>query len=141
MVIGGTTYCAIASLYLAPDTPVSPRAARLTGANRARTIRWLVQNQTESGGFSGRTNKLADACYCFWCGAALAVSRSPEYLPCPIYNSCQILGEGDLVNERALADFLANCQFKFGGIAKAPGERPGEWFSMIHSRSRCAYVQ
>ena len=95
---------------------------------RARTIRWLVQNQSDSGGFSGRTNKLADACYCFWCGAALTVSSkfvSPSafYLLTAVV---QILGQGDLVNERAMADFLANCQFKFGGLAKAPGERPGQ---------------
>ncbi|TBU21837.1 terpenoid cyclases/Protein prenyltransferase [Dichomitus squalens] len=112
--LGGTTYCAVASLYLAPDTSTSSRATRLAGVNRARTIRWLVQNQTESGGFSGRTNKLADACYCFWCGAALA-----------------ILGEGDLVNERTLTEFLANCQFKFGGIAKAPGERPDPYHTYL----------
>ncbi|KAM5540861.1 hypothetical protein V8D89_005505 [Ganoderma adspersum] len=112
--LGGTTYCAIASLHLAPDTPESPRASRLVGAERARTIRWLVQNQSDSGGFSGRTNKLADACYCFWCGAALT-----------------ILGQGDLVNERAMVDFLANCQFKFGGLAKAPGERPDPYHTYL----------
>ncbi|PIL35158.1 hypothetical protein GSI_02947 [Ganoderma sinense ZZ0214-1] len=112
--LGGTTYCAIASLHLAPETPKSPRVSRLAGAERARTVRWLVQNQCESGGFSGRTNKLADACYCFWCGAALT-----------------ILGHGDLVNERAMADFLANCQFKFGGLAKAPGERPDPYHTYL----------
>ena len=37
----------------------------------------------------------------------------------------QILGAGDLVDRRAMVDFLADCQFKFGGLAKAPGERPG----------------
>ncbi|KAI0754575.1 terpenoid cyclases/Protein prenyltransferase [Daedaleopsis nitida] len=106
--LGGTSYCAIAALHMAPDTPASPRDARLTGVQRARTVRWLVQNQTDSGGFSGRTGKIADACYCFWCGAAL-----------------DILGEGHLVDERALADFLSQCQFKYGGLAKAPGEKPG----------------
>lgn len=73
---GGTSYCAIAALYLAPDTPASLRASRLTGAQRLRTVRWLVQNQTEIGGFSGRTGKPADACYCFWCGAGLSVRAS-----------------------------------------------------------------
>ncbi|KAH9932713.1 terpenoid cyclases/Protein prenyltransferase [Epithele typhae] len=112
--LGGTSYCAIASLYLAPNTPASPRASRLAGAARARTIRWLVQNQTPSGGFSGRTGKPADACYCFWCGAAL-----------------NILGAGDLVDRAAMAAFLAECQFKFGGIAKAPGERPDPYHTYL----------
>ncbi|KAI8986274.1 terpenoid cyclases/Protein prenyltransferase [Trametes punicea] len=103
--LGGTTYCALAALHLAPETEKSTLARKLTSQERARTIRWLLQKQTPSGGFSGRTNKLADACYCFWCGAAL-----------------NILGAGELVNERAMADFLARCQFKFGGLAKAPGE-------------------
>ena len=40
---------------------------------RAQTIRWLLANQTSSGGFSGRLNKDPDACYCFWCGGALKV--------------------------------------------------------------------
>jgi prenyltransferase beta subunit len=40
---------------------------------RQSTIKWLLDNQDESGGFSGRTGKDADACYCFWCGAALKV--------------------------------------------------------------------
>jgi prenyltransferase beta subunit len=35
------------------------------------------------GGFAGRTNKLADACYGFWCGAALAV-RCLFYVPVEI---------------------------------------------------------
>ncbi|KAL1946071.1 hypothetical protein VTO73DRAFT_15198 [Trametes versicolor] len=112
--LGGTTYCALAALHLAPETESSPLASRLLPQERARTIRWLVQNQTPSGGFCGRTNKLADACYCFWCGASL-----------------KILGAGDLVNERALADFLASCQFKFGGISKAPGERSDPYHTYL----------
>ena len=37
----------------------------------------------------------------------------------------QILGEKGVINSTALANFVARCQFKFGGIAKAPGEYPG----------------
>ncbi|KAI0655560.1 terpenoid cyclases/Protein prenyltransferase [Cubamyces menziesii] len=112
--LGGTTYCAVAALHLAPDTQRFPRGSWLTPEERERTIRWLVQNQTHSGGFSGRTNKLADACYCFWCGATLS-----------------ILGAGDLVDERALVAFLTDCQFKFGGISKAPGERPDPYHTYL----------
>ena len=65
--LGGTTYTAIAALHLLPDgAPLTPR-------ERAQTIRWLLANQTSSGGFSGRLNKDPDACYCFWCGGALKV--------------------------------------------------------------------
>ncbi|KAL7279666.1 hypothetical protein ACG7TL_006073 [Trametes sanguinea] len=112
--LGGTTYCALAALHLVPDTEKYSSQERLTPQERARTVRWLLQNQTSSGGFCGRTNKLADACYCFWCGAALS-----------------ILGAGDLVDESALSDFLTRCQFKFGGIAKAPGERPDPYHTYL----------
>ncbi|KAI9069323.1 terpenoid cyclases/Protein prenyltransferase [Trametes sanguinea] len=112
--LGGTTYCALAALHLVPDTEKYSSERRLTPNERARTIRWLLQNQTPSGGFCGRTNKLADACYCFWCGAALS-----------------ILGAGELVDESALSDFLTRCQFKFGGIAKAPGERPDPYHTYL----------
>ena len=67
-----------------------------------------MQKQSADGGFCGRTGKAADACYGFWCGAAL-----------------RVLGADALVDARALARFVARCQFRFGGIAKAPGEHPG----------------
>lgn len=69
---GGTTYLAIAALHLIPDK-LRTAADVLTPVERAQTVRWLVQNQEPSGGFRGRTAKEADACYCFWCGAALEV--------------------------------------------------------------------
>jgi prenyltransferase beta subunit len=69
---GGTTYLAVAALHLIPDK-LRAGADVLTPAERAQTVRWLVQNQELSGGFRGRTEKEADACYCFWCGAALEV--------------------------------------------------------------------
>ncbi|KAI0759362.1 terpenoid cyclases/Protein prenyltransferase [Trametes elegans] len=112
--LGGTTYCALAALQLVSGMQARSSSTVLTPQERKRTIRWLLQNQTSSGGFSGRTNKLADACYCFWCGAALS-----------------ILDAGDLVDERAMADFLARCQFKFGGLAKAPGENPDPYHTYL----------
>jgi len=94
---GGPTYLAVAILRLASDS--------LSESERRQTLRWLLQNQDESGGFRGRTNKEADACYCFWCGGAI-----------------QILGATELVDKAALVSFLGGCQFKYGGIAKASGE-------------------
>jgi len=111
--LGGTTYCALASLYLAPRT-ASSMSAPLTLSERAKTIKWLVQNQTDAGGFCGRTNKLADACYCFWCSASL-----------------HILGAGDFIDRTALSTFLSKCQFKFGGIAKEPQGRPDPYHTYM----------
>ncbi|KAI0927734.1 hypothetical protein AcW1_007107 [Taiwanofungus camphoratus] len=112
--LGGTTYCALASLHLVPSDPSSPCSSRITPAERRRTVRWLIQNQTSFGGFRGRTAKDADACYCFWCGASL-----------------NILGASELVDSIALAGFLGRCQFKFGGIAKAPAERSDPYHTYL----------
>jgi Prenyltransferase and squalene oxidase repeat len=73
---GGPTYLAIATLRLAPRQPSSEASWNLTPSEHRQTLRWLIQNQDRSGGFRGRTNKEADACYCFWCGAAIEVSNS-----------------------------------------------------------------
>ncbi|KZT12168.1 terpenoid cyclases/Protein prenyltransferase [Laetiporus sulphureus 93-53] len=121
--LGGTTYCALAALQMAPSTPASPRECRVMPAEKARTVRWLVQNQTSSGGFRGRTGKAADACYCFWCGASL-----------------NILGAGDLVDSVALASFLAQCQFKYGGISKAPGERSDPYHTYLSLAAIALYT-
>ncbi|KAF9265221.1 terpenoid cyclases/Protein prenyltransferase [Marasmius fiardii PR-910] len=106
---GGPTYVAIASIYLAPSG-----FERLTQQEREKSVRWLLNNQADSGGFRGRTNKEADACYCFWCGATL-----------------KILGAGDFVDSFALAKFISECQFKYGGIAKAPGEHPDPYHTYL----------
>lgn len=45
--------------------------------------------------------------------------------------SGQILGATELVDDTALASFLGDCQFRFGGIAKAPGEHPGGLFGRL----------
>lgn len=37
----------------------------------------------------------------------------------------QILGAHEKVNAYAFTQFIAACQFPFGGIAKAPGQPPG----------------
>ena len=73
---GGPTYLAMAVFCLASNSP------NLSGSERRQTLRWLLQNQGESGGFRGRTNKEADACYCFWCGGAIQVSYPSHFPEC-----------------------------------------------------------
>lgn len=74
-IAGGTTYCALACLALAAPVSSSPGESWISPEQRSKTIRWLLDNQVTNEGFSGRTNKLADACYCFWCSASLQVCR------------------------------------------------------------------
>jgi geranylgeranyl transferase type-1 subunit beta len=75
--LGGTTYIAVAAMELAPVSPTP-----LTSLEKGKTIEWALHNQLESGGFCGRTNKLADACYCFWIGGSLKVSFQVLLLLC-----------------------------------------------------------
>ncbi|KAF9453163.1 terpenoid cyclases/Protein prenyltransferase [Macrolepiota fuliginosa MF-IS2] len=117
--LGGTTYTALASLYLAPPSPGSDP---LTTAEKNQTVRWLVNNQASSGGFAGRTGKSADSCYCFWCGAAL-----------------KILDMSHLIETKALASFLSECQFKFGGIAKCQDEHPDPYHTYLSIAALCMY--
>jgi Prenyltransferase and squalene oxidase repeat len=80
--LGGPTYCALASMHLVPAEHPYASQARLQPTEWRATVRWLLHTQSQQtqhteaklgGGFAGRTNKLADACYGFWCSAALAV--------------------------------------------------------------------
>ncbi|KAI0035231.1 terpenoid cyclases/protein prenyltransferase alpha-alpha toroid [Vararia minispora EC-137] len=113
--LGGTTYCAIAALYLLPQDTAP--AGRLTRAEHRQTVRWLVHTQDgATGGFAGRTNKVPDACYCFWQGAALA-----------------IMGEKERIDAVALTRFFARCQHRFGGIAKAQDEAADPYHTYLAS--------
>ncbi|KAJ7876785.1 terpenoid cyclases/protein prenyltransferase alpha-alpha toroid [Mycena leptocephala] len=108
---GGPTYIALASLHLAPR---ANDASPLTPEQRNKSIHWLIHNQDKSGGFRGRTEKPADACYSFWCGAAL-----------------KVLGAADLIDAESHANFIARCQFKYGGIAKVPDEDPDPYHTYL----------
>lgn len=105
---GGPTYCALAATSLCP----SVEGTGLDPKSRRQTIRWLAMHQTT--GFCGRTGKTPDSCYSFWCGAAL-----------------KILGAEDSINREANAMFIDQCQFKFGGLAKVPHERPDPLHSYL----------
>ncbi|QRW06398.1 terpenoid cyclase [Ceratobasidium sp. AG-Ba] len=105
---GGPTYCALAALSLCPSVD----GVGLDAKSRRQTVRWLAMHQTT--GFCGRTGKTPDSCYSFWCGAAL-----------------RILGAEECVDADANATFIEQCQFKFGGLAKVPGNRPDPLHSYL----------
>ncbi|TDL19749.1 terpenoid cyclases/Protein prenyltransferase [Rickenella mellea] len=117
---GGPTYCALASLHLLPAEYSS--SATLSVKERRSTVRWLAQNQAKDGGFRGRTEKVADACYSFWCGASL-----------------RILGAANEVDEASNADFLNRCQFRTGGIAKTPNEVPDPYHTYLSLAALAMY--
>lgn len=75
---GGYTFCAIASwvLLLPFMKEEKVQVEKKPQINMKTLLRWLVQLQgteVELGGFKGRTNKLVDGCYSWWCGGAFAL--------------------------------------------------------------------
>ncbi|KAF8501954.1 terpenoid cyclases/protein prenyltransferase alpha-alpha toroid [Hysterangium stoloniferum] len=120
---GGPTYCALSSLRLLPkgyQNDIMLPHRLLPDAQIKQTVRWLIQRQ--KGGFQGRTEKTPDACYCFWCGASLKILESDIY----VNNDCN-------------AEFLLSCQFKYGGIAKSPGEAPDPYHTYLSLASLSLY--
>lgn len=65
-----------------PDIPLSTR--RASSSVRRQSDRAPILNLSEENlrwaGFSGRSNKIADTCYCFWNTGALAVGNPPSFL-------------------------------------------------------------
>ena len=78
---GGYTFCALASWvllqpYLTSVSPQTTSPMSMPGINLKNLLRWLTQMQgteIELGGFKGRTNKLVDGCYSWWCGGTFAL--------------------------------------------------------------------
>jgi geranylgeranyl transferase type-1 subunit beta len=71
ILIGGSSYCAVASLALFShlwDGSV------LSRADLEKLKRWALMKQER--GFHGRVNKPDDTCYAFWIGAILSVSSN-----------------------------------------------------------------
>lgn len=97
---GGTTFCAVASLYL------SDQMSLLSEKQLEKMKRWLLFRQ--DGGFQGRPNKPIDTCYSFWIGAALKIIEAFE-----------------LSNFRENRDYILSCQDTIiGGFSKWPGTTP-----------------
>ncbi|KAH9468409.1 hypothetical protein MJO28_004709 [Puccinia striiformis f. sp. tritici] len=65
---GGYTSCALASYFFLQGYPGLPNTRKF---DFEACLRWAAQAQAspiEGGGFRGRTNKLVDGCYIWWCG-------------------------------------------------------------------------
>ncbi|KAI5295363.1 hypothetical protein KEM55_006220, partial [Ascosphaera atra] len=92
------------------DMPVEDRIAALSYLTPASEA---APDEFRWAGFNGRTNKLADTCYCFWVTASLAM-----------------LDRLEIVDADAMARFLTEkTQHIIGGFGKAMGDVP----DILHS--------
>ncbi|WFD19917.1 protein farnesyltransferase [Malassezia caprae] len=129
---GGYAYCALASyVHLAQvGVPGVPPV------HVPRLVRWATSLQgapIEGGGFRGRTNKLVDGCYGWFCGGGLhtlleeLATTSTERAATPrSADSWETLPEPrELLDREALATYvLAVAQAPRGGLRDKPDKRP-----------------
>jgi prenyltransferase beta subunit len=70
---GGYSFCALAALLMTGKDSIK-------NINIDTLSRWSVSRHTLSeGGFSGRTNKLVDACYSWWMGGVFPLLHHIQY--------------------------------------------------------------
>ncbi|WFC98309.1 protein farnesyltransferase [Malassezia yamatoensis] len=133
---GGYAYCALAS---------HAQLAFLGyqgGVAMAPLLRWATSLQGsayEGGGFRGRTNKLVDGCYGWFCGGGLLTCIEGLTLPSVLEtvaiendddndsSSWDSIGEAedDLFDRDALQRYiLVVAQLSSGGLCDKPGKRP-----------------
>lgn len=115
---GGYTFTAIATLcFLGDPADVIPRYVNIDNL-----IRWLSLRQMEvEGGFSGRTNKLVDACYSQWVGGVW------DLLLAACVNNPRYSGLWDEPQRIRLETYLLACcqnTSAGGGLRDKPGARP-----------------
>lgn len=106
---GGATYCAVASLRLMGfiEEDLLSRIMSPCIIDAQMLLDWCLKRQASDGGYQGRRNKPADACYAFWVGGVL-----------------RILGAHKFIDDQGLRRFLLSCQSQYGGFSKFPGQLP-----------------
>lgn len=126
---GGYTYCALASyVHLwqmgAPNVPP---------VHLSRLVRWATSLQgapIEGGGFRGRTNKLVDGCYGWFCGGGLltlleALTSGDAHATKSPSTTATRSDLGALLDREALTKYvLAVAQAPRGGLRDKPSSRP-----------------
>lgn len=119
--VGGTTFCAVASLVLMGclHEVISP-------SQLDRLKRWCLLRQ--QSGFQGRPNKPVDTCYSFWVGGTLQVFTHQTLII--LYHTyisiLQLLGVFNYSNNLFNRGFLEETEDSVvGGFAKWPDNSPG----------------
>ncbi|KAI8058464.1 terpenoid cyclases/protein prenyltransferase alpha-alpha toroid [Syncephalis plumigaleata] len=119
---GGYTFCGLAAMLLLEQEQQLNLRALTT---------WASQRQMSyEGGFQGRTNKLVDGCYAFWCAGLFPL----------LYHANIGRTHGLLLNREALRDYMLYCcQYLRGGLIDKPGKRP-DFYHTCYGLSGLALV-
>lgn len=126
---GGYSYCALAAH--AQLALLGPYAGPVRAAPLLRWATSLQGTAVEGGGMRGRTNKLVDGCYGWFCGGGLMTLLEgvlvPPSAPSNASDSWTSLSDAsdDLFDRAALrAYILVAAQVPRGGLRDKPGKRP-----------------
>lgn len=127
---GAYAFCCLAALCLL-DAPYRSIPKYL---NLPRLLSWLSSRQSApEGSFTGRTNKLVDACYSHWVGGCWSLIEAAVSGPSTSHPSttktnreenATILPHGLWSREGLIRYSLACSQTKKGGLRDKPGTRP-----------------
>jgi len=105
----GYTYCGLASLMI---------IGKEKSIDLQKLCEWMVNRQTEEGGFNGRIGKLVDSCYNWWVGAI------SEMLDICLEGHCNF-HKLWLINQKAVQGYtFLCCQQKTGGLLDKPLKKP-----------------
>ncbi|ORY42982.1 Farnesyltransferase subunit beta [Leucosporidium creatinivorum] len=120
---GGYTFCAVASWAMLRPFSNEKSPAFKKELNLKSLMRWssLVQAMPiEGGGFRGRTNKLVDGCYSWWCGGLFGVFGGLL-----AEETGEEVAFRDVFDRRALQEYvLLAAQNPGGGLRDKPGKGP-----------------
>jgi len=116
---GAYAFCALACLSILD----APQRSIPKYLNTDRLLSWLTSRQyAPEGSFSGRTNKLVDACYSHWVGGCWALLEAA--LMETSSSSQDTMPVTSLWNREALVRYTLCCsQSKSGGLRDKPGTR------------------
>lgn len=131
---GGYAGCAIASWVLLKPFMTEEESKKLNVDKFLRWLVWMQGEQADYGGFRGRSNKLVDNCYSWWCGESLAIVESMLDLQEETGHEDEFIeDEGDdewvdtdwwLYNNKALQEYILGLgQDNAGGLRDKPSKR------------------
>ncbi|RKP22467.1 terpenoid cyclases/protein prenyltransferase alpha-alpha toroid, partial [Syncephalis pseudoplumigaleata] len=130
---GGYTFCGLAAmLLLGQEQRLNLRALTT----------WASQRQmTHEGGFQGRTNKLVDGCYTFWCAGLFPLLHEAN-IGKSMLASWMTTATTDhpTIHVEALRDYMLYCcQYLRGGLIDKPGKQP-DFYHTCYGLSGLAVV-
>ena len=129
MLLGGSTFCAVAAVYITQQhcPGHSSGATLLLDYIRGPCLRWAVhraQHHTLGGGYNGRPSKIADTCYSFWTGGTINILSQHH----PTNNTCP----SSLIDVQSIRHHSLSAQDKRrGGSSKHPKARSGSFVAVV----------